>query len=458
MPYEFRCTHCRGSFVGTQPAPAPKCPTMAGRVESVGAIPPERAAACTGCALDDDGMREALRGLSEATLTIRHFVPSTARGKFDCSLSTTQGTLSIRVALKTNWGWFSAFPAREQQEIMDAFRGAVPRFWNDRVQFRCTRPGWTAIVVRPRFSVMFDAPLGNHFSLQVSRPAAGPRDAPQMRDCRGFVSMRQVVDGNDVTDSVALRDYHVYDFDHTLGASMLAGHERERMERLLAAGGLAAPVVGSQAPRGRVVFPPGTDAVPAEARRLLEEFAQGVRERLPGTLDVPIVLQGIAATTEADGAALAARRLAAVKLILTGARVGATLRDGAPAATVTGAEGLVTLVIDRGFEGGDLGGQLAYNTAAHEFGHMIGLPDEYEAAVGGEGADAMAQAKAHVRRNFEALVERARLRPPTFPSHTSSMMSDGMTIQPWHMVTAWEALCDLTRPFLKREEWSIEPT
>ena len=78
---------------------------------------------------------------------------------------------------------------------------------------------------------------------------------------------------------------------------------------------------------------------------------------------------------------------------------------------------------------------------------MIGLPDEYEDATMGP--------KLTVKNNYLNLVHRAGLLPPHFPSHTSSMMSDGMTLMNWHYVTAWEALTALTHDFLGHNEWAI---
>lgn len=91
--------------------------------------------------------------------------------------------------------------------------------------------------------------------------------------------------------------------------------------------------------------------------------------------------------------------------------------------------------------------EFRYNVAVHEFGHMIGLPDEYENPDTGP--------KLIVKKNYSKLVARAKLLGPTFSSHTSSMMSDGMTTLNWHYVTVWEALGALTGEFLYLSAWAI---
>jgi hypothetical protein len=60
-----------------------------------------------------------------------------------------------------------------------------------------------------------------------------------------------------------------------------------------------------------------------------------------------------------------------------------------------------------------------------------------------------------VKSRFLDLVHTAKLTPPDFPSHTASMMSDGMTVMGFHAVTVWNALCYMTRHFLEPGDWII---
>jgi hypothetical protein len=169
-----------------------------------------------------------------------------------------------------------------------------------------------------------------------------------------------------------------------------------------------------------------------------------VNLQLRGSHPVPILIKGIIRTPEVGD--LARQRAEAVRLILTTAAItNPIVLDPTP---VQGDPG-VEISVDRAYEAGFTGGtsQFQYNVAAHEFGHMIGLPDEYEGPTTGP--------KFTVMNNYLGLVHRAALLPPAFPSHTSSMMSDGMTLMNWHYVTAWEALGALTRDFLNENEWAI---
>ena len=252
------------------------------------------------------------------------------------------------------------------------------------------------------------------------------------------------VQGINEQDRVELRDFQTRDFNHTVGGLLTAGNDREFLEKALAACGATTEARGGD--RATVgIFPFGNASVDTAAIAAhLREFVRRVNLQLPGSHPVPVVIKGFIRVPEAPD--LARQRAEAVRAILTTANIKNPLtvdpvsHSGNPC---------VEISIDRTYESSFTTGEneFQYNVAAHEFGHMIGLPDEYE--------DATTGAKLTVKNNYLALVHRAGLLPPTFPSHTSSMMSDGMTLMNWHYVTAWEALSALTRNFLDYDEWVI---
>jgi hypothetical protein len=390
------------------------------------------------------GCKKGKQRFLTSSFEIAPFVPSTGRGKFDCAYRPSNGNLYITVKLSATFGgsfteWFSS---REQTRLKDDLSTGVPACWNGPCTLRCTRHGWTDIVVNPVFAVTFGS-AGSHFKLVISREDERSRNNPHGRECRGFVSMNQV-QGINEQDRVELRDFQTRDFNHTVGGLLTAGNDREFLEKALAACGATTEARGAD--RATVgIFRFGDASADASSIAAhLREFARRVNLQLPGSHPVPVVIKGFIRVPEAPD--LAGQRADAVRTILTTAAIKNPLTvdpvsySGSPC---------VEISIDRAYENSFSTGvnQFPYNVAAHEFGHMIGLPDEYE--------DATTGAKLTVKNNYLALVHRAGLLPPRFPSHTSSMMSDGMTLMTWHYVTAWEALAALTNKFLDPGEWTI---
>ncbi|MGI8752908.1 MAG: hypothetical protein ACR2MN_11455 [Acidimicrobiales bacterium] len=125
-------------------------------------------------------------------------------------------------------------------------------------------------------------------------------------------------------------------------------------------------------------------------------------------------------------------------------------------------------------------------TAAHEFGHMVGLIDEYYMASSAETVkgmisadllppdtrsdhlrlDASPTAKEHAKEKVgqahtQDLLQRAGLESPDFAlnapnkgmSKTTSIMTGGFDVTQVHMSTAWEALVEMTKPHVDEKYW-----
>jgi Immune inhibitor A peptidase M6, catalytic domain len=77
---------------------------------------------------------------------------------------------------------------------------------------------------------------------------------------------------------------------------------------------------------------------------------------------------------------------------------------------------------------------------AHEFGHMIGLPDEYDALPGHNSN----VAKDLVIHRFLGMADLYGTPKPTMGRMTTSIMCKGRDVLPCHMITALQALRTLT--------------
>jgi hypothetical protein len=97
----------------------------------------------------------------------------------------------------------------------------------------------------------------------------------------------------------------------------------------------------------------------------------------------------------------------------------------------------------------------AYRVADHEFGHVLGLPDEYQCY---DSLPPSAPAAIRNSQNrFRELCPAANVPVPEIATEgrnvfNSSIMSAGTEVLKAHYTTLWKALCDLTGS----NAWTIE--
>jgi outer membrane protein OmpA-like peptidoglycan-associated protein len=220
----------------------------------------------------------------------------------------------------------------------------------------------------------------------------------------------------------------------------VAKSERQRIESALA-GSVASPVL----------FDKDSDAVRPAARSALTGFADALKQKNPSDPPIPLHIDGFASMegNRAHNVDLANRRAVAVRALLASLGVPqpmGVLGHGPVGAPEDAANRKVDISVDHTFETTYAGNR--YSVGEHEFGHMLGLPDEYlNATTGTPGTQ---------QTLFMSLVTAAGVRgPAVWGVRTASQMADGVDVLPRHYVTLWEALGRMTTPDITQAQWRL---
>lgn len=97
---------------------------------------------------------------------------------------------------------------------------------------------------------------------------------------------------------------------------------------------------------------------------------------------------------------------------------------------------------------------IQYNIVAHEYGHMIGLPDEYNSGGAILGKDIKADAYNIHCQATDTLALRAG-QVWRWNEKTDSLMSTGNVVHARHLITVWEAVTVATQRLTTAAMWSI---
>ena len=224
-------------------------------------------------------------------------------------------------------------------------------------------------------------------------------------------------------------------------SKQVARSERQRLERAIA-GATASPIL----------FKKDSAVIQPADLAKLQTLAAAMRAKNPSDPTIPITINGFASMEGplARNEKLAEDRANAVADALLDAGVPqplAIVGSGPVGAPEDAANRKVDIVPSTTFEGTYTGNRKA--PGEHEFGHAIGLPDEYENNTTGKLGDKQTA--------FTTLAQAAGVAPPDpWGDRTSSLMASGVDVLPRHYLTLWEALGQMTSPDITRNEWSID--
>ncbi|MEQ9568734.1 MAG: hypothetical protein RLN75_00975, partial [Longimicrobiales bacterium] len=306
-------------------------------------------------------------------------VPSPGLGMFDATYAPDSGQMAVKVRLglrTTGLGQRIAVGSFKK-----AFRKAVPQYWNDKISFVCTREGWDTVRADVSFSVEYDESTDAHYLIDL---------ADESKDNHFNSDPTAVVQGFAATGlGAAYANKAEVPRGGSFGTQSYRSGEVASYRRTIIQGLSQFPTPVAL----RLESPDPTQSPVFDARlRELREFCQKSRERFG--LSRRRSVSGLTLTISLYN--VPADRAPAVGTAIKGRLTGAGISNpvtvvpkgvSPPSAALpkAGQPGppCFTWTFDRQALEAALPARtgkdsfFAPPTIVHEFGHMLGLPDEY---------------------------------------------------------------------------------
>lgn len=390
----------------------------------------------------------------------RAHVPPGGLGCFSASFRPKTGEMKVVVKVCSRYvspdG--TPVPVSVSSNFDRAFEAKIPEYWNGRFRFVCTKKGFEGVVATPTFEVAQSSLADAHFDLKIVNLA------------RGNICVRI---GEDPAVK-ASQDPKWDPYRNKLSAQFqlvaIQADTLTKARNLLTA--IEAPVVVAVDPT------PGRTLLSFAAMERLRTHAADVPHVVLPPKKPKLTITG----PGADGASVAKQ-------------IDAVLRRFGFAGEIKhargGPAGVATIALDRK-QVADARAQIEGNIAqfpqfaqyavVHEFGHMLGLPDEYmccgtntvaimashglaaksgveQAALEGNTTTKQQDFSAGIAKTQEEFVKLCALfgvPVPPFGRANQSLMSAGHTFLPAHAVTVAHALWRMTRNYFAPGDWRIE--
>ena len=383
-------------------------------------------------------------------MKLLNHIPSAGLGKFDVSYLPKTSRLGVTVKLHFSFTDAASAPsglnllmrilrgqdlsrvmwdATQRKDYISQFSSRVHSRWSGAHTVRSVKPCWVFSAVPDVNVAVTDDPADAHYLVKVHK-SVGPG-----------IDYQSVGHNEHLTDRTKQPTADFWQSDNreepNFNSGAVATTERRRIEAAITAAGA-----------GRVLFEVNKDELTPAGSAALAQLATALNAANPSAPLIPLIVDGFAS---AEGLAthnldLSRRRAQRVADTLTGRAVRQPVVPsgkgpvGSPGDAVNRA---ATLAADLTFESTYTSNR--YSVSEHEFGHFLGLPDEYSNATTGPLAG--------VQTKYTGLVTSAGLAAPTYGEDTSSQMSNGVDVLPRHYVTLWEALAKMTAPDLGQPDW-----
>jgi Domain of unknown function (DUF4157) len=427
------------------------------------------------------------------------FHPKTGIGRFEASYDPQIGQLQILSKIyfnfvnhnETGTAWTDPERADFEARMIDE----TTRIWSRQHTLQCVKPGWENIVAIPTMKIeVVDDPANAHFQIDAlkaveksndpnasTQPAMGKElrsnnnkssvDIDQKKVKAGVATLQQYDVKDKFRDPVLHQYLHQGQVQSVVKNAFL--YDRDRLVKALASIGTVAYNTRS-IDRG-----PNLDAQADQTAQALESLA------IPGALAHlhPVVIQGAATSSERDR--LAINRATHFKACLE--QRGITAQ---PLQTEGNQSGFAGVSLEAAPLSSEVKDTYINNwsriSAAHEFGHMIGLIDEYIDIESATLAKLLIKDKTHPpgtsvdhlgnapesgsvalkQKAFAELLEASGTKAPNFEHKTgkpkgasmlqnTSIMTGGYEVLAGHYVTMWEVLTHMTKGHLQERDWKI---
>lgn len=411
--------------------------------------------------------------------------PSTGGGKFDAEYKPTEGILHIKMRVHFNFQdadpaykseaadpkemkWTSSGKKDWTARWIDSVMGK----WGKIAPFTCDMPGFTDVAVTPQIEIEPVKEAGKgHYSLDISKAfkkkSGGMRAGGASGVDRVGGGMFQEQDAYDKINNPKVKE-HLKAGENT--GNILPAYQRDR-ERLITELGTVPSIVFKT---GSDEFDAGGAAAAADLAKALLKLRES--SALSDLHPVNIMV-GI---DTGETRSLLLTRFRKIKDVLDAA--GAKNAVSAKQASAPNTWAVPEAAPETQNVKDDYVARWDRYTSAHEFGHMIGLLDEYCPAVSpelilkmvNEGAIATtdttlskhAQGKvannAAPQKAYAELLDKTKLSVPTWArpgaakdEKSTSLMSGGFQVLRQHHITLWEVLAEMTKADIPHKHWKV---
>ena len=366
-----------------------------------------------------------------------NFAPTTGIGRFDAECSPARGVITIETCLYLNM-----LDTTDEKSFATQFAQLVPQTWNDKFMFKCTKPGFD-IDIKPKFRLRFESDFNeSHYVVNVSESIFGKEKVSRQDYFQAKGAYKPKVAQLGGMKALAPVDFTAPILEEL--ASLFPVHVK-------------VPLVGGN------LSPHATDTLRLVGRHLSKLNPKPTLYLKSGGSKASVNMQMVAGVLQAGGAGQIVQRKRNFKYKN---EVVVTLKDDLDDAAA-----------------GAAATQFSYSsTVVHEYGHMLGLTDEYNCLsrtasdklaelrfidaseqyvfenLHAPGAHVMENEFADSQREQVALCHRAGVAAPQYGFKSDSIMASGRDVHPGHMVTIWECLVDMMSEYTAAADWKIVPS